>query len=156
MSISTNTKIGFFSLVPTDDTESGFVGAMLVIDVQGTPLEFKCTEAIHPTIIQRTLYGIRMKPHIAVVLCGAPLFKAMSITPEIIFVNDAAYLDIRLSVPVPVLCIVRGGTTVSAHEHFPNDKNIINDMQFSFDLSEPFNRIKTAVEVLGKQDKRFA
>ncbi|MDR0520473.1 MAG: hypothetical protein LBH00_01320 [Planctomycetaceae bacterium] len=156
MSISVNTKIGFFSLVPTGENESGFVGAILITDPQGTPLEFKCAEVVRPTEIQRVLYGRKMKPHIAVQLCGVPLLKAVSITPEILFVNDAAHLEIRLSVAVPVLCIIQGGMTVSAHETFPADKNIINDIQISFDMSEPFNRIKTAVEVLGKQDKRFA
>jgi hypothetical protein len=110
-------KIGFLELCPTDTADTGFVGALLVTDQQGVPLEFKCTESIKPNPTQRILYGEKMKPHILTKLCGAPLLNLVTNKPTILFVSQSAFLDIRNEIDIPVLFIER---TTNADPIDPN------------------------------------
>jgi hypothetical protein len=157
-------KIGFLELCSTDAAENGFVGALLVTDQQGVPLEFKCTESIKPNLTQRILYGEKMKPHILTKLCGVPLLGIITNKPTILFVSQPAFLDIRNDIEIPVLFIERTTNTEQidtnsfskqSHKSFPNDNDALTALPIEFELTEPFDRIKKAIEVLGKQDTRF-
>lgn len=154
-------KLGFFLLNLT--TNQAHVGALLITDNQGTPLEFKCTEAIRPTDIQKSLYGKVIISHIGIKLCCVPLLKAAVNKPELLFVNDPVLLEIRKEIQTPILFVERTGDIeneptiiVQPHSSFLEDKNDsdMRSLQFS-DLIEPFDRIKTAVSLLGKKDERF-
>ncbi|GHT10103.1 hypothetical protein FACS1894170_01720 [Planctomycetales bacterium] len=164
MENNASAKFGFLELCPTDATENGFVGALLVVDQQGVPLEFKCTESIKPNSTQRILYGDKMKSHILAKLCGVPLLGIVTNKPTILFVSQSAFLDIRNEIDIPVLSIERAANTEQidtnsfskqSHKSFPNDNDALTTIPFEFELTEPFDRINKAVEVLGKQDTRF-
>jgi hypothetical protein len=164
---SVHRKIGFFLLNPTDSSESGFVGALLVTDETGLPLEFKCTEAIRPTITQQAIYGIRLKPYIAIRLSIIPLLDRISNEnkPDILFVRDHASLEVRSEIAQPVLFLkpaanaqeIGNAYIPQASKMFSHDINseIFRELDAKFDLLEPFERIKTATEILAGQDERF-
>ena len=105
-------KIGFLSLydIETPDT---YLGTLLVTDNNGIPLEFKCTHSVKPTAIQKTLYGDKLKPYIAVTLCGVPLLNSISNKPDIICVNIPFILDIRAEIEIPTLLIRRAGEIIN-------------------------------------------
>jgi hypothetical protein len=158
-------KAGFFMLNSTDNSESGFVGAMLITDENGLPLEFKCTEAIKPNRTQRALYGSQLKPYIAINLSMIPLLQRVSNEnkPDIIFVRDDTHLEVRNEITQPVLFLkpannaqeIGNAYIPQAAKRFSDDNNTNILLELNFDLLEPFDRIKTATEILSKQDERF-
>ncbi|MDR1271315.1 MAG: hypothetical protein LBK82_17550 [Planctomycetaceae bacterium] len=158
-------KVGFFMLNPTDNSESGFVGAMLITDEKGLPLEFKCTEAVKPNKTQRVLYGEHLKPYIAINLSMIPLLQRISNEnkPDIIFVCDNTHLEVRNEIALPVLFLkpannaqeIGNAYIPQAAKRFSDDSNTGLLLELNFDLLEPFDRIKTATEILGTQDERF-
>ncbi len=105
-------KIGFLSLYDLE-TPDTYVGSLLVTDENGIPLEFKCTHAVKPTAIQKTLYGDKLKPYIAITLCGVPLFNSITNKPDLIFVNIPFILDIRAEINTPTLLIRRAGEVIN-------------------------------------------
>lgn len=177
-------KIGFFSLYDTT-TEDSYVGALLVTDNNGIPLEFKCTHAIKPTAIQKSLYGDKLKPYIATTLCGIPLLSSISNKPDLLFINIPYILGIRPEIETPTLLIRRAGESINLQSdenktekqrvesesgqfqaiilqaHPDNSAEVkswsgkINQLFNNFDLIEPFDRMKMAIEILGKNDNKF-
>ena len=177
-------KIGFFSLYDTDSADS-YVGALLVTDDNGIPLEFKCTHAVKPTAIQKSLYGDKLKPYIAVTLCGIPLLNNISNKPDLLFINIPFILGIRPEIEIPTLLIRRAGESINLQSdenktekqriesesgqfqavilqaHPDNNAEAkswngkTNQLFNNFDLIEPFDRMKKAIEILGKNDNKF-
>ena len=156
--------IGYFLLYRLTN-QRGYVGAMLVVDREGIPLEFKCTEAIRPTHVQQSLYGNKMEMYVAVKLCAIPLLKAVSNKPDMLFVNEQSFLTIREETEIPTL-FVRQTDNVSddtqpaivlmPHSQFEADKEEeLIRQSCHFDLVEPFERVKLAVTLLGEKDEKF-
>lgn len=81
-----NLYLGFLSLFLTMD-KTGFLGATLVTDSQGVPIEFRCTHPVKPNAIQKTLYGETLTLHVGVNLCGIPLLKSLQNKPALVIVN---------------------------------------------------------------------
>ena len=174
-------KIAFFSLYETENVDS-FVGALLVTDNHGIPLEFKCTHAIKPTAIQKSLYGEKLKPYIAVILSGIPLLNNISNKPDLLFVNIPYVLGLRTEIKTPTFLIKRAGESINIQsdesdsekhriedelgqyqtiilQSHPNHKDefksfngIINQLFNNFDLIEPFERMNKSIKILGEKD----
>lgn len=75
--------IGFLTVEPTSDN-TGLIGAVLITDERGYPLEFRCTTPVRPTAIQRTLYGALLKPYVSVELCGRRLLAEIQRKPMLV------------------------------------------------------------------------
>jgi hypothetical protein len=105
-------KIGFLSLYETETADS-YVGGILVTDENGIPLEFKCTHSIKPTGIQKSLYGDKLKPYIAITLCGVPLLNNISSKPDILFIDIPYLLGLRAEISTPTFLIRRTGETIN-------------------------------------------
>jgi hypothetical protein len=97
-------KIGFYSLYETEIQDS-YVGTILITDSYGIPLEFKCTHSVKATSIQKALYGERLKPYIGIELCGVPLIKSITNSPDFLFVDTEYLLTIRTKITTPVILI---------------------------------------------------
>jgi hypothetical protein len=177
-------KIGFLSLFDTD-TDDSYVGALLVTDDNGIPLEFKCTHSVKPTAIQKSLYGDKLKPYIAITLCGLPLLNNISNKPDILFLNIPYALGLRPEIEIPTFLIRRTGESINLQteenvtekqkiesesgqfqsiilQTHPDNKEelmklngTINHLFNSFDLIEPFDRMSKSIEILGRNDTKF-
>lgn len=177
-------NIGFFSLYDTANPDS-YVGALLVTDENGIPLEFKCTHAVKPTVIQKTLYGDKLKPYIAGTLCALPLLKNVNNKPDVLFITLPYILGIRPETEIPTLLIRRAGESINlqsdenetekqrlesdsgtfqaiivqAHRTYSEESKTlngkINQLFNNFDLIEPFERMKKSIEILGNNDNKF-
>jgi len=162
--MDTINTLGYFLLHRLTE-QRGYVGAILVVSNEGIPLEFKCTEAIKPTQIQQSLYGEKMELYIAIKLCALPLLQAVNNKPEILLVNEQSFLTVREEMEIPTLFVQKTGDIVentqsaivflphSQHEADKNDELIQRSCRF--DLTEPFERSKKAVTLLGEKDERF-
>src|SRR3990172_4221450 len=96
------TLLGFFTPTKTV-AQDGYLGAILIINQQGVPQEFRCTHPVKPTAIQKPLYGDVLEPYIGVDLCGVHLVRSLHTKPSLILVPREFLLDIRNSCPCPVL-----------------------------------------------------
>jgi hypothetical protein len=90
----------------------GYLGAILVTDEQGVPLEFRCTHPVKPTAIQRRLYGDTLEPHVGVILCGVPLAKSLQHKPSLLLVPQEFLLGVRNEVPWPTAYLRRAGKAI--------------------------------------------
>lgn len=106
-----NMLLGFLSLYETS-SHDGYLGAILITDLQGIPQEFRCTHPVKPTTIQKPLYGDTLEPYIGVNLCGIPLIKSIQNKPSIIVVHKDFLLDVRTASPCPVIFIRRAGEAI--------------------------------------------
>jgi len=103
--------LAFFALYETSSND-GYLGTVLVTDLQGIPQEFRCTHPVKPTAIQKPLYGDALEPYIGVQLCGVPLFKSIQNLPALIVVHKEHLLDIRKSLSCPTIYIRRAGEAI--------------------------------------------
>lgn len=177
-------RLGFLAMNRTEPGD-GYVGALLVTDLAGVPLEFRATHPVKPTAIQRTLYGTTLEPHIGITLCGRQLLRTSERPPDLLFVNREFMVDLREEFPNPVVFCRGAGElvevadgvdrlpstrvdpltagispiVVSVHgmdiDKLDNLRGHIEKLTASLDILEPFGRIAEALKVLGKQDKRF-
>ncbi|MDD3594463.1 MAG: hypothetical protein PHX18_07540 [Candidatus Gastranaerophilales bacterium] len=89
-----NTKIGY---ALASSTGSGFIGAILVTDCKGFPLEFQYTDPILPTKIQQVLYGSGLEQYLKVDVILDSLMKVISNKVDILIVKDEQMLGYKSS-----------------------------------------------------------
>jgi len=106
-----NYLLGFLSLYETL-SHDGYLGSILVTDLQGIPQEFRCTHPVKPTTIQKPLYGEALEPYIGVNLCGIPLLKSVQNLPSLIILYKEFLLDVRKAISCPVIYIRRAGEAI--------------------------------------------
>ncbi|MBD2705297.1 hypothetical protein IC229_32060 [Spirosoma sp. BT702] len=171
-----------FLLLQELEVNDVFVGALLVTDESGVPIEFKCTHAIKPTLIQRALYGDNLRPFIGVTLCGVPLYQSLKNEPDVIFIKQAFCLNLHLEVNADTVLVSRAGESLGTGElshrdrmnseggfppiivtYHPDSKKSENDevrelisqVFLNVDVLEPFDRISKSIEVLGRNDPLY-
>lgn len=166
-----------------NEGDSFFIGAVLVTDVRGLPMEFRCTQPIKPTNLQKSLYGKNLIRYIALELCGNQLINSLSLKKDLKFIvtgnmdmvwirradgcpvvylrtmgNDSES-DVETGQRNKILSTVIEDFVVYAHPSYPNDmeeaKAYIRLLSQSFDITDPFDRIAKAVKVLIQEDPRF-
>lgn len=106
-----NTLLGFLALYETSPHD-GYLGALLVTDLQGVPQEFRCTHPVKPTSLQKPLYGNTLEPYIGVDLCGIPLLQSIQNKPSILIVQKEFLLGVRKGIARPVVFIRRAGEAI--------------------------------------------
>lgn len=158
--------------------KDGYLGAVLVTDATGLPVEFRCTHPVKPTAIQRSLYGAALATHISVHLCAVPLLDALQTPLDAILVRRPQLLAVRgeegCVSPVafirpanPALAgedptqLVRGSlATFTVQDGFPGDQDaiaaVLGQIRRDIDLQEPCGRIERAIAGLSKEDATFA
>lgn len=176
-------SIGFYAMLETQD-KKGYIGAVLITDDVGKPLEFRVTYPVKPNVLQRTLYGDSLSRHLGVELCGQPLLKALEHMPSVLVVSDTAFLDIAKDKQCLVAHLERLGESIKiVSSGAPSDKVDSPSKRFdpvlvtyplaytaqereesrgtlerfftAIDLTEPFNRISVALKALAEQDADF-
>jgi len=95
-------KIGYIACV---ETGGRYIGALMVTDGAGIPLEFKYTEPIKPTRIQAILYGGALERYIKLEVIRRKLIKALQNRPDVIFVNHSDLSLLGLSEGIPVVAL---------------------------------------------------
>ncbi len=175
--------IGFLSIEPSSD-DSGLIGAILVTDDKGYPLEFRCTTPVRPTAIQKTLYGALLKPYVSVELCGKLLLTEVQRKPALVVTPSQDLLSLS-SESIPIVTVLRAGEVIeteSLAKHLDRErlesssgrfqpvvimsrqdqqqdmtevKRALSELFHSFDLLEPFDRIKMALKALAESDPKY-
>ena len=176
--------IGFL-VVEKTTAGDGYVAALMVTDDRGYPLEFRASTPIRPTLVQKTLYGGQLEHYVGVELCGKALVQQSSRKPKILVVPKRWLLDIASHVESSTVAIWRAGEALTVEEdeiaitrgtikaagayksivyegrfkYKDSEKEILaflQDCASRFDLVEAFERVRAALQLLGKEDSRYA
>jgi hypothetical protein len=99
-------NIAYLDLEQFEDAKA-VRGGVIVVDPTTEPLEFRCTDAVRPTTLQRLLWGKRLDGHLAANLLGTPLIKSLSQKFSIIAVKNPDFLELRRTIELPVVLLTR-------------------------------------------------
>jgi len=88
-----NKKLAY--LITKQIASGGFLGAVLICDEKGFPLEFRYTEPIIPTKIQKVLYGNNLEKYLKVDVILDSLLKVLSSNFDILIVSDDILLEYK-------------------------------------------------------------
>lgn len=69
-------------------SSKGYLGAILITDYKGFPLEFRYTDPIVPTKIQQVLYGHGLEKYLKMDVITDSLIKALSQDISVLFIED--------------------------------------------------------------------
>lgn len=97
-----------------------FRGGVLVTDAQGKPLEFRCTSAIQPTVVQKTLYGGTLRAHMSVELTARPLLAALKEKYDAVLVTQNDFIELRKLIEKPLLIVSKQGSTIATKQDSDN------------------------------------
>jgi hypothetical protein len=82
-------------------------GGALIVDNDTQPLEFRCTDAVRPTQLQKLLWGERLYSNIAANVLGTPLLRSLKQKYGLVLVRNPAFLECRDAVEVPLVLLRR-------------------------------------------------
>lgn len=171
-------KIAFLDLLPL--SEDAVRGGALVTDHLSEPLEFRCTDPVQPSKLQRTFWGARLKGHLTAKVIGKPLVEALSSRPDLIVVRHSEFVELRGEINQPLVLLSREDESVEAvpivgddlcrvstagnesatlllraHRQFQADlepaEATLSLLCQSTDLFEPFIRVTTALKLIHDQ-----
>jgi hypothetical protein len=130
------------------DNGSAYRGGCLVTDEETYPIEFRITSSIQPTSLQEILYGKAIIPYIYSELIAYPLTNKLTSEIRFIVVEKEEFLEARPKIDQPLFYINKEINKLIAHNKFPNEQKLAQKVQDRYSLeklSEPFNRIKSAL-----------
>ena len=157
--------LGFLTIL---QDASGYVGGYLVTNLWDRPLEFRLTSAVQPNRVQQILYGRTLLPYLSVDLLGRALVDRTGIPVNLIFTDREMVLDLRPRLDIPIVHVAAPADPLAAqpsgeyvispatasrgpvtcHPCFPADapavRELIERVEGSVDLAEPFARIREA------------
>src|SRR5262249_18989159 len=134
-------------------------------NVWGRPLEFRLTSAVQPNRVQQVLYAATLVPYICGELIGKALVDKAGVPVQLVMTTCEHALDLRLRLEVPVAWLAppddaraSGPLAVPlpsrraalvCHARHPGDaaavRELVERLDGSLDLSEPFARVREAV-----------
>ncbi len=160
-------KVAF--LIKAQFEEESIRGAVLVTDVNTTPLEFRVTSVVKPNDLQKTLYGEILDKYICIELLELPLLNALKEKPDILVVQNPLFLNVNLKAEIPPIVLLseaqvhpdgtvtqqldspksqHGSLYISILKAYEKDlisaKEILNQIARYRDLIEPFKRTEAA------------
>jgi hypothetical protein len=162
-------QLGFLTVLQ----EAGsYVGGYLVTTAWGRPLEFRLSTAVQPNRIQQILYGGTLEDYLCGELIGRALIEKSSTPTQVILTDTRPALAVRNRVEMPVVLVApasapdegegaappgtllvrpgregRGPVYCSAASPYdlPTLRDLLHALDGRLDLSEPFARIREAV-----------
>ena len=88
--MANNSGLGYIVI---DGNEGLIRGALLVVDVRGIPLDFRYTDYIRPTKLERILYGNALDTYLKQELILQSLLDAVEVDPQLWICNDMNLLN---------------------------------------------------------------
>jgi hypothetical protein len=165
-------RLGFLTVV--EDPQHGVFGGFLVLNAAGRPLEFHCSTPVKPNRAQEILYGATLRPYLYGEQIGGTLVAKAAASPEVLCVDLPEVLAVRPHVQPPTVLLMAGDSSGAAqvrvdpphgtaglnwfhigrhaaavHREFAEDQQLVASHLESlaeFDLTEPFARIREAIE----------
>ena len=146
------TIVAFLDLASFEEG-AAFRGGCLVTDASTQPIEFRVSGTVRPTKLQKMLYGDTLHGYICSDLVGLPIIETLETKPAVVLVRDAAFLNLRPRIGIPMLCIlnqVEGEIIFQAHPDYEQEadenSNALPDDLHERNLVEPFSRVRNGLE----------
>ncbi len=158
--------IGYLSVKKIDDK---YIGGLLIVDESGIPCEFKYTDPIVPTPLQRILYGKSLESYLNIEVIAKSLLKKIENKPEIVFTDNSiltnssenAYFVVQTIPSVEQTdqsstdeCIIQFGASairISSSREITKEKlERLKQLAEEIDILEPFQRLQKALEYICK------
>jgi len=158
--------LGFLTVIEND--QLGLLGGYLLLNAAGRPLEFHCTAPVKPNRTQEILYGPTLRPFLYGEQIGQTLLARSKLTPLVVCTDSEPMLAardfthfplvlVRLSEPTSLSLEPRapspfplGKSRVVTAPYYASDQQAIREawpaQADSLDLSEPFSRIREALD----------
>lgn len=95
-------RLGYLASLKINEN---YIGGVMVTDEAAIPLEFKYTEPLQPTRIQRILFGKSMERYINEEVIRRNLLKEINSLPLVYFVSDSALLGDVAPGKVPIILL---------------------------------------------------
>ncbi len=80
-------------LVVQADEGGTYIGGLMVTDTSGLPVDFRFTDPVTPTRLQRALYGGVLDRYLRTEVVLRTLMEALEQPPSVLVVDDATLLD---------------------------------------------------------------
>src|SRR6056297_2191987 len=93
-----NMSLGYLNVTRTTDND--YVGGIMVTDPYAIPVEFKYSEPIKPTGLQKILYGNSIEKYLLVDVIAKKLLQNIEEKPKFILIEDTRLLDIQFKMPI--------------------------------------------------------
>jgi hypothetical protein len=159
----TLTNLGFLTVL---HESNGYVGGYLVTNIWGRPLEFRLSSAVQPNRVQQILYAATLESYLSADLIGKTLVDKTTVPVQAIVTDREKILELRHRVDYPVVWLApaeiaqtdgavevwpaqSGRGPLRCHSRFPDDaaraRDLLGQLDSSFDLVEPFVRIREAI-----------
>ncbi len=167
-----NISIGYMMVLRMD--ENGYLGGIMVTDAYAIPLEFKYSEPIKPTGLQKILYGSSIEKYLMVDVIAKKLIQNVQEKPKFILLDDSRLLGLQSKSPIIYIAnssknekekesdelreglnteeleagfkIVYTGTLTS------EDMKWLERLSDEIDILEPFQRLKEALKYVCSEE----
>lgn len=96
--------IGFYTVVLHE--QHGLFGGLLLLNLQGRPVEFHCTAPLKANRAQEILYGSTLESYLYGEAIGRALLAKASTEPQFVCVDQGAALALRECCDPPVTLVV--------------------------------------------------
>ncbi len=154
--------LGFLTVL--SDADHGLFGGYLLLNMAGRPLEFHCTAPIKPNRAQEILYGPTLESYLYGEQIAHTLLEQAKSEPLVVCTDCPPALSVRELVSTPVALVLApdaagdgrlrtfrvGRNTLAVAQASEADSPLIAgrlaELSESFDLAEPFGRIRQAIE----------
>ena len=149
--------IGFLTVI--EDAQFGYVGGYLILNAAARPVEFHCTAPVQPSRAQRILYGPTLRPALYGEQIGPALVVRSKAPPLFVCTDAIECLSARKLIETPLAHLggnetterfTLGEVTAAIDASHPGDECVIREgwqnWLSDFDLLEPFERIREAIE----------
>jgi hypothetical protein len=99
----TKSKIGY--ILAKELNGSIYIGGLLVTDEKGLPLEFRYTDPISPTKLQRIIYGNALNRYLIVEVIAKSLIDSITDKPDIFITDSRLILELNKLFGAPLISI---------------------------------------------------
>jgi len=86
-------KIGY--ILANEMGEDTFIGGLLVTDQKGFPIEFRYTDPVTPSALQRVIYGNALDRYLIVEVIARSLIESVTDKPDLFITNSRLILELN-------------------------------------------------------------
>jgi hypothetical protein len=147
-------------------SDETYIGGIIISDIYGIPVEFKYTEPVKPTNLQKILYGKSIEKYLTVDILAKKLLMSIQEKPRFILVKDMSLLQTQSKFPVIFIESIKKETNEASEndDRYRTDMigkeykivyvNTLTSEEYQWltsiskeiDIIEPFSRLKEALD----------
>ena len=122
-------KIAYFEVAIEGEN---YVGGIMITDIRGIPIEFKYTDSIKPTKIQKVLYGAVLEKYLREEIIIKNLIGKLETKPDIYIIDDNKNIELEKYVKKNVILVK--STQLKEFNNI-KDKKDINESEMLFQMN---------------------